>query len=151
MQKQMGEERQALEEERRKLQSEWVERQQKRIKELEAQFAEMQKRFDENVARVVEAVKERELRAQMEKTTRRKMQDVRGEAREEMNAAVVQTISESQADLGANAASLEAVGADRLQPGTKIRVRGFSKPVMLRRIDGSSAEIEAGPLRMKVR
>src|SRR5437762_4157073 len=86
----------------------------------------------------------------MEKTARRKMQDVRGEAREELNAAVVQTISESKADLGANAASLETVSLDRLQPGTKIRVRGFSKPVMLRRIDGSSAEIEAGPLRMKV-
>ena len=32
----------------------------------------------------------------------------------------------------------------------KVRVRGFSKPVILRRVDGSSAEIEAGPLRMKV-
>jgi DNA mismatch repair protein MutS2 len=150
MQRQMTTERHALEEERKKLRSEWVERQQKRIKELEAQFAEMQKRFDENVARVVEAVKERELRAQVEKTARRKMQDVRGEAREELNAAVVQTISDSQADLGVHAASSEAVSADRLQPGAKIRVRGFSKPVVFRRIDGSSAEIEAGPLRMKV-
>src|SRR6266568_948941 len=150
MRQQMAAERHELEEERRKLRTEWVERQQKRIKELEAQFAEMQKRFDENVARVVEAVKERELRAQMEKTARRKMQDVRGEAREELNAAVVQTISESQSDLGVNAASLETVSADRLKPGAKIRVRGFSKPVLLRRMDGSSAEIEAGPLRMKV-
>src|SRR5229473_2509782 len=150
MQKQMTTEQHALEEERKKLRTEWVERQQKRIKELETQFAEMQKRFDENVARVVEAVKERELRAQIEKTARRKMQDVRGEAREELNAAVVQTISESQADLGVHAASLEAVSADRLQPGAKIRVRGFSKPVIFRRLDGSSVEIEAGPLRMKV-
>jgi DNA mismatch repair protein MutS2 len=150
MQKQMTSERHALEEERRKLRSEWVERQQKRIKELEAQFAEMQKRFDENVARVVDAVKERELRAQVEKTARRKIQDVRGEAREELNAAVLQTLSDSQADLGVRAASLEAVSADRLQPGAKIHVRGFSKPVIFRRLDGSSAEIEAGPLRMKV-
>jgi len=150
MQKQMTAERHSLEEERKKLRTEWVERQQKRIKELEAQFTEMQKRFDENVARVVEAVKERELRAQVEKTARRKMQDVRGEAREELNAAVVQTISESQSDLGVHAASMDAVRADRLQPGAKIRVRGFSKPVIFRRLDGSSAEIEAGPLRMKV-
>ena len=150
LQRQMTAERHALEEERKKLRSEWVERQQKRIKELDAQFAEMQKRFDENVARIVETVKERELRAQLEKTARRKMQDVRSEAREELNAAVVQTISESQADLGIHAASMEAVSADRLLPGAKIRVRGFSKPVVLRRIDGSSAEIEAGPLRMKV-
>jgi DNA mismatch repair protein MutS2 len=150
LQKQMTAERHALEEERKKLRTEWVERQQKRIKELEAQFAEMQKRFDQNVVRVVEAVKERELHAQMEKSARRKMQDVRGEARDELNAAVVQTISDSQADLGVHAASKEAVSADLLQPGAKIRVRGFSKPVVLRRIDGSSAEIEAGPLRMKV-
>jgi DNA mismatch repair protein MutS2 len=150
MQKQMVEERHALEEERKKLRTEWVERQQKRIKELEAQFAEMQKHFDENIARVVEAVKERELRAQLEKTSRRKMQDARGAARDELNAAVVQTISESQSDLGANATSIEVVSADRLQPGAKIRVRGFSRPVLLRRMDGSSAEIEAGPLRMKV-
>jgi DNA mismatch repair protein MutS2 len=150
LQKQMTAERHALEEERKKLRTEWVERQQKRIKELEAQFAEMQKRFDENVARVVEAVKERELRGQLEKSARRKMQDARGEARDDLNAAVVQTISDSQADLGAHAASATAVSAERLQPGARIRVRGFSKPVVLRRIDGSSAEIEAGPLRMKV-
>jgi DNA mismatch repair protein MutS2 len=150
LQRQMTAERHALDEERKELRTEWVERQQKRIKELEAQFAEMQKRFDENVARVLEAVKERELRAQMEKTARRKMQDARGEAREELNAAVLQTISDSQADLGVHSASTQAVTADRLQIGAKIRVRGFSKPVVLRRIDGSSAEIEAGPLRMKV-
>src|SRR5260370_25418597 len=106
--------------------------------------------FDENVARVVEAVKERELRAQIEKTARRKMQDARGAAREELNAAVVQTISESQSDVGIQAGSQQAVRADRLQPGAKIRVRGFSKPVIFRRLDGSSGEIEAGPLRMKV-
>src|SRR5260370_26729624 len=86
----------------------------------------------------------------MEKTAGGKVQHGRGEAREDLNAAVVQAISESQADLGVHAASMEAVSADRLQPGAKIRVRGFSKPVLLRRLDGKSAEIEAGPLRMKV-
>src|SRR5271167_2507962 len=150
MQQQMAAERHALEEERKKLRTEWVERQQKRIKELEAQFAEMQKRFDENVSRVIEAVKERELRASLEKTARRKGQDIRSEAREELNAALVQTISDSQADLGSASASQEPIRADTLQPGARIRVRGFSKPVIFRRLDGSSAEIEAGPLRMKV-
>jgi DNA mismatch repair protein MutS2 len=149
MQQQMTAERHALEEERRKLRTEWVERQQKRIKELEEKFAEMQKRFEENVARVIEATKQRELRAQLEKSARRKMQDVRGEAREELNAAVVQTLSESQVDLGTSVAA-EPVSHERLQPGARIHIRGFSKPVIFRRIDGSSAEIEAGPLRMKV-
>jgi DNA mismatch repair protein MutS2 len=150
MQHQMTAERHALEQERQKLRTEWVGRQQKRIKDLEEKFAEMQKRFDENVARVVEAVKERELRAQVEKSARRKMQDVRTEARDDLNAAVVQTLSEAQADLGLSQAASVAVSADQLQPGERIRVRGFNKPVVLRRIDGSSAEIEAGPLRMKV-
>jgi DNA mismatch repair protein MutS2 len=150
MREQMTAERRELEEERQELRAEWVERQKQRIAELEQKFAEMQKRFEENVARVVEAVKERELRASVEKTARRKMQDVRGEAKEELNAAVVQTISESQQDLGIRGETGEAVSAAALQPGVKIRVRGFSKPVILRRVEGSSAEIEAGPLRMKV-
>ena len=150
MQKQMAEERRTLEEERRKLRTEWAGRQQKRIQELEAQFAEMQKRFEENVARVVETVKERELRGQIEKTSRRKLGQVRSGAREELNAAVVQTISESQEDLGIAAREAGPVSAELLQPGAKIRVRGFSKPVILRRLDGRNAEIEAGPLRMKI-
>jgi DNA mismatch repair protein MutS2 len=150
LQQQMAAERHTLEEERQRLRTEWVERQQKRIQELQGQFAEMQKRFEENVARVVEAVKERGLRVQLEKSTRRKMHDARGAAREEWNAAVVQTISDSQADLGVHSSALEAVSADRLQAGAKIRVRGFNKPVIFRRLDGTSAEIEAGPLRLKV-
>jgi DNA mismatch repair protein MutS2 len=150
MQKQMAKERHALEAERAKLRTEWVGRQQKRIQELEAQFAEMHKRFEENVARVVEAVKERELRGQIEKTSRRKLGEVRSGAREELNAAVVQTISESQADLGIAARDAGPVSAELLQPGAKIRVRGFSRAVILRRLDGRNAEIEAGPLRMKI-
>jgi DNA mismatch repair protein MutS2 len=150
MQHQMAAERAALEAERAKLRTEWVDRQKNRIKELESQFAEMQKRFDENVARVVEAVKERELRSTLEKSARKKIQDVRGEAREALNAALVQTISESQADLGVPSSSAQGINSDQLQPGAKIRVRGFSKPVIVRRIEGPTAEIEAGPLRMKV-
>jgi DNA mismatch repair protein MutS2 len=150
LREQMAEERRALDIERRKVRDEWVERQKRRIAELEEEFAEMQKRFEENVGRVVESVKERELRAQAEKSARRKMQDVRGAAKEELNAAVLQTISESQQDLGLKAETFEKVSADRLESGARIRVRGFSKPVILRRVDGPSAEIEAGPLRMKV-
>jgi DNA mismatch repair protein MutS2 len=72
MQQQMTAERHVLEEERKKLRDEWVARQQRRIRELEEKFAEMQKRFDENVASVVEAVKERELRGSLDKFARRK-------------------------------------------------------------------------------
>src|SRR6516225_6851993 len=133
---QLADERRELEAERRKLRDEWVERQKRRIAELEEKFGEMQKRFEENVGRVVESVKERELRAQAEKGARRKMQEVRGEAREELNAAVVQTLSESQQDLGVKAEAFEKVSAGQLQPGAKVRVRGFTRPVILRRVDG---------------
>jgi DNA mismatch repair protein MutS2 len=150
LQTQMTQERHALEEERKKLRTEWLGRQQKRIAELETQFAEMQKRFEQNVASVVEAVKDRELRAQLEKTSRRKLQDVRSGAKEQLNATIVQTISESQEDLGVTRADLQPVAAESLQAGAKIRVRGFAKPLIFRRIDGNSAEVEAGPLRMKV-
>src|SRR5262249_40998046 len=150
MQAQMTEERRGLEEESKKLRTEWIERQQKRIKDLEVQFAEMQKRFEQNVASVVEAVKDRELRAQLEKTSRRKLQDVRSGAKEDLNSAIVQTISESQADLGVSNADFQPIAADALQAGAKIRVKGFAKPLIFRRVDGNSAEVEAGPLRMKV-
>ena len=120
MQQQMAAERHALEEERKKLRTEWVERQQKRIKELEAQFAEMQKRFDENVARVIEAVKERELRASLEKTAKRKGQEIRSEAREELNAAR-RTNHFGIASRPRCACRRAGVrfSAERLQPGSK--------------------------------
>ena len=150
LRQQMAVEQKELETERAQLRTEWASRQQKRIHELETHFAGMQKRFEENVARVVEAVKERELRAKVEKTARRKLAEVRSEAREELNAAVVQTISDSQNDLGVGMSSAGSISAESLEPGAKIRVRGFSKPVILRRIEGRNAEIEAGPLRMKI-
>jgi DNA mismatch repair protein MutS2 len=146
----MAEERRLLEQERTKLRQEWVDRQKRRIADLEEKFAEMQKRFEHNVTGIVQAVKDRELRAQLEKTARRKMQDARGGAKEELNAAVVQTISESQQDLGVKADAFEKVNAEQLEPGVRIRVQGFNRPVILRHVDGPSAEIEAGPLRMKV-
>jgi DNA mismatch repair protein MutS2 len=63
---------------------------------------------------------------------------------------MVQTISASQPDLGIGHGESHPIGAEQLQPGAKIRVRGFSRPAIFRRMDGNSAEIEAGPLRMKV-
>jgi DNA mismatch repair protein MutS2 len=67
-----------------------------------------------------------------------------------LNDAVVQTIAESQQDLGLEPAGKENFNPAQLQPGPRVHVRGFSKPVVLRRVEGSSAEIEAGPLRMKI-
>src|ERR1019366_9299455 len=89
-----------LVEEKSRLQTEWTERQRTRLKELEHQFAQTLEKHEKEVARAIEGVKDRELRAQMEKQTHRKLVKARGEAREEADAATVAHLSESQADLG---------------------------------------------------
>jgi DNA mismatch repair protein MutS2 len=142
---------QELAEEKKQLQTEWTERQRKRLKDLEQQFTQALEKHEKEAARAIEAVKERELRAQLEKQTHRKLVKARGEAREEADAATVAHLADSQADLGTTAAqSAKPVEQSDLVPGARVRVRGLPTPVTLRRRDGTSAEIEAGPLRMKV-
>ncbi len=151
MKREAAQQTQELDQERRRLQSEWVERQRRRLAELEQKFVEALKQHEQEVARAVETVKDRELRAQLEKQAQRRMVKARGEAREEANAAVVQHLADSQQELGAGVQpQQEPVTPEKLLPGTRVRVRGFGQPVVLRRRDDRSAEIEAGPLRMKV-
>ncbi len=128
-----------------------MERQKKRIAELEHKFAEALKVHEQEIARAIEAVKERELRAQMEKQARRKLSDARAQARDAADAAVVQHLSDAQTDLGTGAAPASVpVRMELLIPGVRVRVRGLPSAVVMRRRDESSAEVEAGPLRMKV-
>ena len=138
-------------EEKKRLQTEWTDRQRTRLKELEHQFAQLLEKHEKEVARAIEAVKERELRAQLEKQTGRKLVKARGEAREEADAATVAHLADSQADLGIAAPqSAKPVASSDLVPGARVRVRGLPNAVTLRRRDDASAEVEAGPLRMKV-
>jgi DNA mismatch repair protein MutS2 len=138
-------------EEKRRLQTEWTDRQRTRLKELEQQFAQTIEKHEKEAARAIEAVKERELRAQLEKQTHRKLVKARGDAREEADAATVAHLADSQADLGiAVAQAAKPVAQSDLVPGARVRVRGVPTPVTLRRRDETSAEVEAGPLRMKV-
>jgi DNA mismatch repair protein MutS2 len=140
-----------LEEERRKLQTEWVERQRKRLAELERSFAEAAKNFEREIAVLVGDIKDRELRAKVEKQAGRRLAKARAEAREETSVAVVQHLGESQQDLGAAAPPVERpVTEEALVPGARVRVRGLGSPVVLRRIEGRAAEVQAGPLRMTV-
>jgi DNA mismatch repair protein MutS2 len=137
--------------ERKLLQTEWADRQRKRIAELEQKFAEVLKQHETTLTQALEAIRERELRVQLTKQTQRSLTKSRADAREEVDTAVVQHLDASQQDLGAAVKPVEKpVQADRLVPGVKIRVRGFPSPVVLRRIDARGAEVEAGPLRMKI-
>jgi DNA mismatch repair protein MutS2 len=138
-------------EEKKLLQTEWTSRQRTRLKELEQQFAQTIEKHEKEAARAIEGVKERELRAQLEKQTNRKLVKARGDAREEADAATVAHLADSQADLGIAAAqAAKPVEQSDLIPGARVRVRGLPTPVTLRRRDETSAEVEAGPLRMKV-
>ena len=137
-------------EEKKRLQAEWTDRQRTRLKELEQQFVQTIEKHEKEVARAIESVKERELRAQLEKQTHRKLVKARGDAREETDAATVAHLAGSQADLGIAAQSTKPVAQNDLVPGVRVRVRGLPAPMTLRRRDDTSADVDAGPLRMKV-
>jgi len=140
-----------LEGERQSLRGEWIERQKKRIAELERNFAETQKRLQGEIERVAADVKDRALRAQVEKQAGRRSGKVFSEARAEADTAVIETLASSQADLGiSNEAAAKSVPPEQLTAGQRVMVKGFKQPVVFRRHDGRTAEVEAGPLRMKI-
>ncbi len=149
--RQSREELAQLESERRSLQTEWVERQRKRIAELEKNFATTQKKLEAEVARLTADIQDRSLRAQIEKQSGRRLGKIAADARAETNAAVVETLATSQADLGVQAQrAAQPVPPDQLSAGQRVVVKGFKQPLVFRRHDGRSAEVEAGPMRMKV-
>jgi DNA mismatch repair protein MutS2 len=149
--RQSREELAQLESERRSLQGEWVERQKKRIAELERNFQETVRRLEGEVARVTADVHDRALQAQLEKQSGKRVAKFAAEARADANAAVAETLASSQPDLGvASAAAAKPVEAERLSAGMRIQVKNFKQPIVFRRRDGSMAEVEAGPLRMRV-
>ena len=140
-----------LERERAELRGEWVERQRTRIAELEKNFTAAIKQHETATEKAIADVKDRELRAQLDKQGKRAAIKSHAVARDEADAAVLQQLSESQADLGPAAAPVDkAIETALLVPGVRLRVKGFPSPVVLRRIDSRGAEIEAGSLRMKV-
>jgi len=149
--RQSGEELARLESERRALQTEWVERQRKRIAGLEKSFLQVQKQFEAEITRLTVEIKDAALRAQLEKQSGRKLRKLESDARAETDAAVVETLAASQADLGVAAQSGAApITPELLAAGARILVKGFKQPVILRSHDESKAEIQAGPLRMKI-
>src|ERR1700675_3481285 len=149
--RQSREELTELEAERSALQTEWVERQKKRIAELERNFQETQKRLEAEVARVTADIHDRTLRAQIEKQSGKRLGKIGADARADTNAVVVETLAGSQADLGVAASVVgKPVAPELLSAGQRIVVKNFKQPVIFRRQDGRNAEIEAGPLRMRI-
>jgi len=140
-----------IEAERCALQTEWVGRQKKRIAELEKSFQETTKRLESEMARVTAEIHDRALRAQLEKQSGKRISKIASEARAEADAAVVDTLSSSQADLGVGVeAAPKPVAPETLTAGLRIIVKGFKQPLIFRRLDGNKAEVEAGILRMRV-
>jgi DNA mismatch repair protein MutS2 len=140
-----------IEVERNSLKTEWVGRQKKRIAELEKSFQETQKRLEGEMARATADIHDRALRAQLEKQSGKRMGKLASEARAETDAAVLDTLASSQADLGVGTeAPAKPVAPEQLIAGLRVVVKGFKQPLIFRRLDGRMAEVEAGPLRMRV-
>ncbi|HUO34549.1 MAG TPA: Smr/MutS family protein [Candidatus Acidoferrum sp.] len=151
IERQSREELARLESERSSLQTEWVERQRRRIAELEKSFQQAQKQLEAEIARLTGEIKDASLRAQVEKQAGRRLRKLESSARAEADAAVVETLAASQADLGsASPSGVAPVPPDSLEIGARILVKGFKQPVVLRSRDDSKAEVQAGPLRMKI-
>ena len=149
--RQSREELAQLEIERQSLRTEWIERQRKRIADLERNFADTQKRLEAEVAKLAAEIQDRTLRAQLEKQSGRRIAKIESDARAEKDAAIVETLSTSQEDLGVSETPApKAIDPDTLTSGQRIAVKGFKQPVIFRRHDGRLAEVEAGPLRMRV-
>jgi DNA mismatch repair protein MutS2 len=148
--RQAREELERLEAERRSLQTEWIERQQKRLAELEKKFAGTLKQLEGEVARLVADVADKKARAQLEKQAARRLGKIRAEVRDEADAAIVEHLAASQPDLGVALQLPAPVEPGQLVPGARVRIRGMKQPVILRRLDDRNAEVEAGPLRMKI-
>src|ERR1700735_4972337 len=143
--RQSREELTQLEGERRLLRTEWGERQKKRIAELERNFQETQKRLEAEVGRLTADIHDRALRAQIEKQSGKRLGKIGADARADTNAAVVETLAGSQADLGVAApVAGKPVAPESLSAGQLIVVKNFKQPVVFRRHDGRNAEIEAG-------
>jgi DNA mismatch repair protein MutS2 len=148
---QAREELSQIEAERRALQTEWVGRQKKRIAELEKSFQETIKRLESEMAHVRSEIHDRALRAQLEKQSGKRMSKIASEARAEADAAVIDTLSSSQADLGVGTeAAPVPVSPEELTAGMRMIVKGFKQPLIFRRLDGTKAEVQAGVLRMRV-
>jgi len=149
--KQAREELQSLEAERRSLQTEWVDRQRKRLAELEKKFNETVKQLQADVARFTSEISDRREREKIEKSAGRRFTKIGADAHEDVNAAMLEHLADSQADLGV-AVPLPVLPVEPkiLVAGARVRIRGMKQPVIFRRIDGREAEVLAGPLRMKI-
>jgi DNA mismatch repair protein MutS2 len=149
--RQAREELAALEADRRALQTEWVERQRKRLAELEKKFADTLKELQKEVARLTADIVDRKQRAQLEKQAAKRLGKIEAGARDEADAAVLEHLSASQQDLGtAMEAPARPVPPEQLVAGARVHVRGMKQPVIIRGHDDRTAEVQAGPLRMKV-
>jgi len=147
----LAEEQVELRAEREYLRTVWVERQRTRIATLEKDFASSLAKLELEVSRLTADISDRKVRARLDKAASRRMGGLRESAREDTNAAVVQQLADSQSDLGVGGEkALVPPSADLLKEGVHVRVRGFAKPMLLRRKDSRTAEVEAGMLRMKV-
>ncbi len=146
----LAEQMSALEAERHRLQTEWVERQRHRLAELERQFVEALRQHEQQVRQLLSEIQDQRLRAQLERQAARRLSKLHAAARAEADAAALSHLSETQRELGEVAKGVEPLPPAAITPGQQVRVRGLAQPVVIRQRDDRTAEVQAGPLRMRV-
>ncbi|MCL6481760.1 MAG: Smr/MutS family protein [Firmicutes bacterium] len=146
----LAEQRAALEAERRRLQTEWVERQRRRLAELERQFAETLRHYEQQVRQLLGELQDPQLRAHLGRQASRRLSKLQATARAEADAAALAHLSEAQRELGEAAKTIAPPPPAAITPGRQVRVRGLAQPVVVRQRDDRTAEVQAGPLRLRV-
>ncbi len=146
----LAEQMATLEAERRRLQTEWVERQRRRLAELERQFAETLRQYEQQVRQLLGEIQDPQLRAHLVRTASRRLSKLQAAARAEADAVALAHLSEAQRELGEAAPAAVPPPPAAIAPGRQVRVRGLAQPVVVRQRDDRTAEVQAGPLRMRV-
>ena len=115
-------------------------------------FDATQKRLEGEIARLAADIKDRTLRAQIEKQSGRRMGKIAGPMRapKPTQPLLKRSPHRKPTSVFSRNAPAKPVAPERLSAGQRVVVKGFKQPLIFRRHDGRTAEVEAGPMRMKV-
>lgn len=137
-------ERKELAAERAALAKEFDQERRARLRELDARLEETLRQFEEKGQKALEEIRAREESAKAARRVERKAAELAGEAREQWNAQVLETLGAPEAE---EERSIELPPA----VGDRVRVRDLSTPgTVIALLGKDQLELEVGRLRMRV-
>ena len=135
----------ALEARRVELERKYEQERGTRIRELDKRFEETLRQYEKRWEDALTEIRARAETAKLGKSAERKAATLRGEAREEWNASVLEA-------LGAPAEDEQGPQATVLAVGDRVRLAQLSTPgTVIGLLDNDQVEVEVGRMRMRVR